>query len=260
VTSFERALAFQRRIGELTSTRVQAFAWGTVFRNDDYPERWDSNYLLVERPIGGVEPSALAREADRLLGGLGHREIVVNDEADGDRVAMGLGELGYEGDRLLVMERARDADREPPELDVEEVDLPTIHPLLVAVNRRGHGGMSPEVARMLADFKGVLVRQVGARFFAVRVHGELAGCCELYVRDGVGQIEDVNTLAEFRGRGIARAVVSRATQEGLAAGCEPVFLVADDADWPKELYTRLGFDVVGRFRSFVKPPPGASYR
>jgi hypothetical protein len=33
-----------------------------------------------------------------------------------------------------------------------------------------------------------------------------------------------------------------------------VFLVADDADWPKDLYVRLGFDPVSRFWSFVRTP------
>ena len=255
---FERAVAFGRHLSELTSTRVEAFSWGTAFRNDDFPERWDSNYLMVERPLETLTPGALAGEADRLLAGLGHREIVINDETDGDRMAMGLGELGYDGDRLVVMALVRQADREPPALDVEEVDLPMVRPLLIEVNRRGHGGMSAGVAETLADFKRLLVEQANARFFLVRVDGEPAGCCELYVRDGVAQIEDVNTLTEFRGRGIARAVVSRAALEGRAAACDPVFVVADDGDWPKELYRKLGFDPVGRFRSFVKAPPPAS--
>ena len=39
-----------------------------------------------------------------------------------------------------------------------------------------------------------------------------------------------------------------------------IFLIADDADWPKELYAKLGFDPIGRFWQFTKPPEGESYR
>ena len=35
------------------------------------------------------------------------------------------------------------------------------------------------------------------------------------------------------------------------AGAELVFLVADDEDWPKELYRKLGFDDLGRVYEFL---------
>ena len=63
-------------------------------------------------------------------------------------------------------------------------------------------------------------------------------------------MEAVATLPAHRGRGYASAVVLRAVEEALAAGHDLVFLTADDDDWPKELYARLGFEQIGR--------PGAS--
>ena len=38
-------------------------------------------------------------------------------------------------------------------------------------------------------------------------------------------------------------------------GADLVFLVADDRDWPKQLYSKLGFDPVGRFWQFTRHPP-----
>jgi hypothetical protein len=55
-------------------------------------------------------------------------------------------------------------------------------------------------------------------------------------------------------------VVGRILREARSAGAETVFLIADDADWPKDLYRKLGFDPVGRFWQFTKPPAGESYR
>jgi hypothetical protein len=46
----------------------------------------------------------------------------------------------------------------------------------------------------------------------------------------------------------------RAVEEALAAGHELVFLVADDDDWPKDLYARLGFETIGRTWSFLRTP------
>jgi predicted GNAT family acetyltransferase len=86
------------------------------------------------------------------------------------------------------------------------------------------------------------------------VDGQPASVCELYVLGDVAQVEDVNTIEEFRGRGLGSAVVLAAADAARARGCDVVFLIADDADWPKDLYARLGFDPVGRFWSFVRTP------
>jgi GNAT superfamily N-acetyltransferase len=112
---------------------------------------------------------------------------------------------------------------------------------------------------MLADFADVLVERIGARFFAAWMDGELAGCCDLYEHAGVAQIENVDTLERFRNRGVARAFLGAAIDAARPAA-DLVFLFADDADWPKQLYAKLGFDPVGYFRQFTKPPAGSTYR
>jgi ribosomal protein S18 acetylase RimI-like enzyme len=63
----------------------------------------------------------------------------------------------------------------------------------------------------------------------------------------------VLTLERFRNRGLARAVVSKALGEARASDHDLVFLIADRDDWPKELYGKLGFDVVGRIWEFLVP-------
>ncbi|MBW3653499.1 MAG: GNAT family N-acetyltransferase, partial [Actinobacteria bacterium] len=65
--------------------------------------------------------------------------------------------------------------------------------------------------------------------------------CELYSDGITAQIEDVSTLTKHRSQGLATATVLRALHEARAWGHEMIFLVADADDWPKELYTKLGF-------------------
>jgi predicted GNAT family acetyltransferase len=84
----------------------------------------------------------------------------------------------------------------------------------------------------------------------VPVHDEIVSWADLYVAQGVGQVEDVATKEEHRGKGYASAVVLRAAEEARAEGADLVFLVADGDDWPKELYGKLGFDTVGRLTKF----------
>jgi ribosomal protein S18 acetylase RimI-like enzyme len=253
-----RTLEFERELVASVSTRLVRSAWGTAYLNDGYRERWDSNFLWVDgvdHPVAGAVE--LAADADRVLGeaGLIHREIRVDDDAYGKSVAPGLAKAGYGGDRLLVMALRRPADRPSTDDAAEEVDLATLRPTLEVVLRREPWATTEGIVRTLADFRGELARHAGARFFCARVGGEIAGMCELYVRGPIAQIEDVNTLEEFRDRGVARAVVRRAADEALAAGAELVFLHALDDDWPKELYAKLGFDPIGHVWSFVKPSP-----
>jgi ribosomal protein S18 acetylase RimI-like enzyme len=253
-----RIAAFTRWLEEATSTRTQPWRFGTALFHDGFPDRWDSNFLRVERSIGTTTAAELATEADRILSAFRHREFVFESDTEGARLTAGLVELGYTSDRLVYLVLRRDPDRDPPSLDAREISLEEVRPLQVETNLVSHGGMTRASAEMLADFSTVMVERVAARFFGARIDGELAGCCELYVHDGIAQIENVDTLERFRDRGVARASIAAAIGAGREAGAELVFLMADDADWPKRLYGRLGFDPVGHFRQFRKPPPGST--
>jgi GNAT superfamily N-acetyltransferase len=247
-----RTIAFERDLQTRLSTRLVPFPFGTAYLNDGYRARWDSNLLWVERDASADE---LVPEADRILGGGGfaHREIRVDDDPHGRALADGLAAEGYGCDRIVVMALARAPEGSPPPDQVQEVDLDTLRPTLEVVLRREPWGDSEDTVRMLADFRGELVRQAGARFFCARVDDEIASMCELYQEGAIAQIEDVNTLQEFRNRGLGRAVVHRAAAEALANGAELVFMHALDDDWPKDLYGRLGFEKIGYVWSFVKP-------
>ena len=249
-----RTLMFERDLIASVSTRFVPFTRGTAYLNDGYRERWDSNFLWVDG-TDGAAADELAEEADRVLGGAGftHREIRIDDDAYGRSVESGLASAGYGGDRLVVMALRRAADRASVSDAAEEADLPTLRPALEMVLRREPWATTEHTVRELADFRGELHRHAGARFFCARVDGEIASMCDLYVRGSTAQIEDVNTLEEFRNRGLARAVVVRASDEALAVGADLVFLHALDADWPKELYAKLGFDPIGYVWSFLRP-------
>lgn len=254
----ERIEAYLRWREESTCTRVERSPFGTALFNDDFPSYWDGNFLRVERPTNATADQLIA-EADRLYEGFAHREIVVPDEAAGSRLAATFGREGWEIDRLVFMARRREADRAPV-APVEESTFDEAYPLMVETNLHSHGGMTQEAAETNATIRRLFVDVTGTRFFVCRVDGELAGLCELYVHDGVAEIDDVNTLERFRGRGIASALVGHAVLEASDRGADLIFLIADDADWPKELYAKLGFDPVSRFWQFTKPPAGESYR
>jgi GNAT superfamily N-acetyltransferase len=255
-----RILSFMRWLDTATSTRTRPWRFGTVLYNDDFPRRWDSTFLRVERAVGTATAAELAADADRILAGFGHREFIFEGDAEGARLSAAFVDLGYAADRLVWMVLRGDHDRDPAPVEAREVDLDTVRALMVETTMVSHGGTSRDDAEMLTDFTRVLVDRIDARFFAAWIDDRIAGCCELYRRDGVAQIENVDTLARFRNRGAARAFIGAAIDAARVAADDLIFLVADDADWPKRLYGKLGFDAVGYFRQFTKPPPGETYR
>jgi GNAT superfamily N-acetyltransferase len=251
---FERAIGVERSLQDRTSSRIEPFPWGSALYRDDLPERYYSNFVRVERPLAGVEVDDLVRATDRALDGLGHRQIQVVDEHDGARIALGLAEHGYKADHSALLALRRDPDR-PGDLGVvEELDHDEARPFLVEVYRRELTGAEAPLVDRFADFRRVVQEAANGRFFAQRVDGQPAGLCELYLIDRVAQVEHVDTLEEFRGRGVARNVVLRAVHEARAAGADLVVIGADLGDWPLELYRRLGFDEIGRTWVFTKTP------
>jgi GNAT superfamily N-acetyltransferase len=249
-----RIKAFDRALAERLSTRTLPTEFGTAYFHDEFPRRYDSNYVWVEAPLSGVSAEALAAEADRALMGLGHRELTyLADGSEARRLVPGLVTLGYRSERLLTMvqDRAPDAWNEGL---AEEVGAGDIGPFLLRVNREADGRLHEADAEMLSAFRHVLAERAGARFFVVRDGTEIVAIAELYVLGDVAQVEAVYTLAAYRGRGFGRAVVLAASRAGREAGADLVFLDADDEDWPKVLYGKLGFDELRRFWSLVKSP------
>jgi len=246
---------FERELELRCSTVTEPTAFGTAFLNLDFPLRYDSNFVWVDPPLRGVDADSLAADADRALGehGLAHRKLYVDDDLHGGRLAAAFLDLGWSAERLLIMAQVREPEPRPP-VPVKELGFADARPFLESVLRLQPYADSEEAVRQLTDIRGVLEREAGARFFVADVDEQSASVCELYVLGDVAQVEDVNTMEEFRGRGLGSAVVLAAAAAARARGCDIVFLIADDADWPKDLYTRLGFDPVGRFWSFVRTP------
>ncbi|MEP6758598.1 MAG: GNAT family N-acetyltransferase [Actinomycetota bacterium] len=250
-----RFLAFERRILAGMSTRVEPFAYGSAYFDEGFPERWFSNFLLADANLEDASAQGLTEAADRILGGAGlrHRLIVVTDDAAGSRLAPGLRAAGYTAEPSLQMVLRRAPDR-PAGLPVVECSFAESRPMTEEIYRRERDMPAALIPRFV-DQHETWEQAIGARRFVARVDGALAGQCELYVDGSDAQVEFVDTLEEYRGRGVARAVVLGAVEAARDAGAEHVFIMGDDDDWPKELYGRLGFDPMARRWDFTQRPP-----
>ena len=117
------------------------------------------------------------------------------------------------------------------------------------------GTTTPEARRQVMQHNRHIGELLGERCFAAFDGDAVCAYAKLRHRDGVAQVEDVAVAPEQRGAGLGRLVTSAALAAGLALEPELLFIVADEEDWPRELYGRLGFEPAGRIRGFLRPPP-----
>jgi ribosomal protein S18 acetylase RimI-like enzyme len=248
--ALERVIRFEREI-EMAGSQTVESPFGVGVLEPALPLRHDSNFLLVDRLPLGAGAQDVADEGDRILGGAGlrHRAVYVFDEAIGERLEPEFRDLGWNVRRHIWMAQLRQPERTADLSRVEEVGERELRPGRTAEILRYPWG-TEEVARQLLDAKLLIANRAATRFFGVRVGGEIVSWTDLYLAQGVGQVEDVATKEEHRGKGYASAVVLYAAAEARAAGADVVFLVADEQDWPKQLYRRLGFDMIGRLAKF----------
>ena len=90
--------------------------------------------------------------------------------------------------------------------------------------------------------------------YLIRIDSEPAARCLLFSTGGLGRVEAVRTRATYRGRGLAAALVRRATIDSLQSGNRITFIYAEPGSAPQRLYHRLGFRTVANnlMRGFIK--------
>lgn len=208
-------------------------------------------------------PDAVEEALERHAGDAPHRRLVCEDGEDAARLVDPLRARGWQVTTEVVMVLREPRDREPAPGLAREVDAATLHPVEVATMldepelRDAPGARA--VAEEVVASRRALAAATPTRFFCGAWEGR-DGCSATLYSDGrAAQVENVGTVPELRGRGLARATVSLAVGAALADRHELVLLFADDDDWPKDLYGRLGFRPVGRVRTFLRsatPPPG----
>jgi ribosomal protein S18 acetylase RimI-like enzyme len=236
--------------------RVEPFRWGTVLVTPSLPQVWDLNLLRVERLPRTAAGRRIAAAADERFGGFGHRKVICENAELGVRLAPELAALGWELEVLLVM--AWPAGEPPIPAGAPVVEEGSHRELEDAYRAMltAAFGQEPAVADQLLTESA---RAGSARRLFLTSDDRPAALCRLYTAAGTAEIDDVGTLPAFRRRGLGSALTLGAVRVAREAGCDLIFLRADESDRPRALYARLGFRVIGRHYSWVvRRPPAKS--
>lgn len=239
--ALKRTSGFLARSLELTADSVQQIDDGWVVLTPSLPQVWSLNHLGLTEPVSWGKAVELA---DERLGGLPYRHLLAENEL-GAALAWPLRVQGFKVECEVVMTLTDGFERPGVPTPEPEVVEPA-EPEMLAVERRwlaeDEHVLSAAGVEQLLEAGLREGRAWGERRFGIAGDdGRLQAITKLRADGSTAQVEDVYTVPEARGRGFARTLVAHAAREARRAGNDLVFIVADDNDWPKHLYARLGF-------------------
>jgi len=84
-------------------------------------------------------------------------------------------------------------------------------------------------------------RELSHQLYIAYAHDAPASCCQLFSDNGYGRIDDVLTCPEYRGLGLASAVVAHAIDVSIRDGNHTTFLYCEAGSVAEKLYRKLGF-------------------
>ncbi|HSJ46878.1 MAG TPA: GNAT family N-acetyltransferase [Euzebyales bacterium] len=255
----ERLAGWHVRVRTAMASQRLDLPFAVCIITDDLPGVYDLNLMVV---TAHVPPAVLLRSIEQVAASAGwrHRRVEVDSPSIADRLRAPLTAAGYTEERFVTMALtgapsptvAGDGRASRPTAVVAvdaQIDLTR------AVTAQEPRADSDELIDQMAERERRLARVAGGRV-VLAPPGTPVSRCLLLEEPGGGlvEIDAVSTLADHRSQGWSDAVMRRALAEAHARGAEHVVLVADDADWPRTWYQRLGFTTVGRSWAFRRSP------
>jgi GNAT superfamily N-acetyltransferase len=244
VDQLQRMKDFIRTTTALTADASEEIDAGFVFRTPSLPQVWSLNHVRITKPLPVAEMVAVTESE---LEGLPYLQLHVEHGQELPELERALRERGWKLEREVLMSLRHAPDREVDAGAVIEAPEDQMLELMERWFAEGPEELTADGLEQLVEYARREARARSDRTFAIPGRGGgLAASAKLRADRAVAQIEDVYTIPEARGRGYCRAILTRAIEQARARTPELIFIVANDDDWPKQLYAKIGFEPVGR--------------
>lgn len=216
-------------------------------RSASTPQVWNTNYVSHMTAETPDEIDRLLTRAPWEYEGMDRLSFETDYRTPPEFVARLVLE-GYEPDASLVMLLEDEPAGEAKSCDIRIVGSDEDWAAYAELHRldwaEARGKMEleapEEVERQLIE--GRRAKSPEARYWMAYVDGApRAYLLSWEGRDGVGQVEDLFTLPEYRHRGLASALIRHCVADARSHGAGPVVIVADAGDTPKRMYAAMGF-------------------
>ncbi|HKS59369.1 MAG TPA: GNAT family N-acetyltransferase, partial [Thermoplasmata archaeon] len=236
--------------------KVRPLHGAQLLTNPRYPHLPRANSIL----IGALEPPVpweeIEEEAEPHLRPLNlpTRRVVLFGDETADRMGGSLLARGFRPRTVRLL--AHDADSVPVSpgpgaaVWVDPFRMPARYALRyrIAQEALGQGVEAAESARLYMSRADVAWRRTAASFEGTT----MAAAADLTRVGSLAEINTVETAPEFRGRGLASALVEFLVAAAIEGGAVGTYLVTPEEALEREFYAPLGFHRVGSLHSFQR--------
>ena len=243
-----RILALLRGDLEILADEMRSIEGGWLVRSLTFEKVWGLNQVRLKGPTEFEKCVALA---DECMSEFPFRHLVIEDGTAAAYLDDSFLAAGWKVEREVMMALDRPPDRGVDTSAVVELEEDQMVRLMELWALEEHVGIEPERLDQLMEYNRRVGRAWNENCFGiVESDGSPVAITKLRMNDASAWVEDVYTVPEARGRGYARTLVTHATAIARSGRKDLTFILADDDDWPKNLYSRIGFERVGQMRVF----------
>jgi len=240
----------------------------TFVREPRAPDIYDANFAAFPRAETPAEVDAAIAEIETEFAEVAHRQIFWDPATSLPFEArLQLDDYVAHDEVVLVLEGALlSANR--PQVEIRPVERDADWDAVTElcwldhqeeVKKGFHGAWPRSITEQLVACKRWKAPAV--RFFVARVDGVDCGFFSGFPgENGMGMVEDLYTRDDFRGRGIATALISACVDDARARGAGSVLIGARPDDTPKQMYAAMGFRPLCVRRAYLRVPPGSPLR
>jgi GNAT superfamily N-acetyltransferase len=249
------AYAWQRALGHETTQDSLC----CLVKDPAHPDVWDANHVSAVRARTATAIDWVLQRADAAFAHCRHRLFVVDPFTPPAFVARLALDDYQELTPTIQLVLDGSVQAKPRNLDLRPVTTEADWQSLSTLVRQDHveGARTRGMTIPAEVTQGVVAsyhkKWPAYQFFLAREDGmDCAYGAGVLCANGIGMVEDLFTLPDFRQRGIATAMIARAVSYVRSQGAEHILIGALATEPPKRLYAALGFSPVCVTREYIK--------
>lgn len=158
---------------------------------------------------------------------------------------------------VMVVDRAPAETHAPEGIEIRPLDanevLATADVAWAIADR--HDDVYRRFYQRRANWHRHLAVRGAAKFWGAFDQADLVGSLGLVTLGNVARYQDVQTIAAYRKRGIATAMLVAAARDAFANGMQRVVIVAEAGSGADRVYANVGFRELEKWATAVKSPP-----
>jgi GNAT superfamily N-acetyltransferase len=226
----------------------------TFVRNRAIPNRYDANHVAHVHAESPREIEALLARIEAEFAGYTHRALYLDPLTPAQFIARLVLDGSYSVNNGLLLILEGDLQASPKPADIRLVEDEAQWQALFEMEAMWADTYPPGTrAPIEQNYHNLRIKTPPVRWWLAYVDGVPRAFFNSWEgTNGVGQVEDLFTQAEYRHQGLATSLLAHCVADARAHGAGPVIIGSDPTDTPKQMYAAMGWRPLLVTRHLVK--------